>query len=154
MYLSKCFNALAGIFCFLAIDMRGDDEKIVPMRFNALAGIFCFLAVDFCFCGSRRLGVSMPSRAFFVFWQNFALPLLQGGTEFQCPRGHFLFSGKHRGRNHPLLKGHVSMPSRAFFVFWHCDWYHLVPANNSFQCPRGHFLFSGHGAPGRHRCAG
>ena len=40
-----CFNALAGIFCFLADKPTKDGIGIISEGFNALAGIFCFLAL-------------------------------------------------------------------------------------------------------------
>ena len=63
-----CFNALAGIFCFLALLGARCISAPLP-SFNALAGIFCFLAdIARHHVRPRQELVSMPSRAFFVFW--------------------------------------------------------------------------------------
>ena len=89
-----CFNALAGIFCFLALWVLNGFLAVLYLfqcprghflfsglealergvraafqGFNALAGIFCFLAL------SHPVGFTARQIA------------------FQCPRGHFLFSG-------------------------------------------------------------
>ena len=67
---------------------------------------------------------------------------------FQCPRGHFLFSGRLTARFQGVRLS-VSMPSRAFFVFWRGRAARHHHPHPGFQCPRGHFLFSGHERPPR-----
>ena len=118
--ISSRFNALAGIFCFLAemkpgVRLTGNKVVSMPSRaFFVFWRTFSITKIPLTYY------VSMPSRAFFVFWPYQILKRLarRTGIKFQCPRGHFLFSGGDDGE-----------------ISFYID---LV-----FQCPRGHFLFSG-----------
>ena len=58
---------------FLFSGNRGKRGKIRLFTcFNALAGIFCFLARAQQARESAGIAVSMPARAFFVFWRKVA----------------------------------------------------------------------------------
>src|SRR3990172_12633176 len=110
------------------------------------------------------LGVSMPSRAFFLPTQV-AMERRDRHAELsQCPHGHLLFLHQ---RNRPDISGmrHVSMPSRAFVVPPPVgEWVYAEPggglnaltgiccsSTNIYvntegalvlsQCPHGHLLF-------------